>query len=259
MKGLHYCDRVSIIHDSDPRIKLPVFFVLQILIAQANWYCLGWAVLVLAMFTVMSKSRFSEILSPLPALWIVMLFIMVFRLFPVQTEQSAWWQGLRDGLQYCLQLALMFSITQVMLSTTRINDIRLTILFYLRPFPLRFRYAFSLLVSLVFLFIARIAEIATDQRLAAINRGWGRSLRGPRALLRMLKLQTRGLMIHCFTYASDLEIALRSRRLQLVPNKQALIVAGYRPEHSRPWHTLASLLISLALLSPFYILSFLTN
>jgi len=216
MTSFHFNQRNSILHQVDARIKLPLFLLVQCLTFGPSWFLCLASLLVLVALALLSKSTVLEIVSPMPALWWLFLFTLILRAFPFLPATSAWLNSMLEGIRYCLQIAVMTAYAQILLSTTKISELRSVLLQALFFLPKRIRHGVGLASGLVFGFVPVLFDASAQMREATRNRG----LTIKTSIFswwQVIRLQTSGLLVWSMKHASDTEQALYARYLDILP------------------------------------------
>jgi energy-coupling factor transporter transmembrane protein EcfT len=215
--AFHFVPGKYLTHRLDPRFKLAWFLAFQCLCIGTDWPFLMVAMAMIGILGWITRMPWYRILAPVPALLWLYGAIIVMRLFPWAPGTAAWYEQILLGIRYCLNLHVMIAFASIMLACTRIHDLQTGLLRLLRPFPVRFAWSVSLMLSLVFLFVPLLLDHLELRRMAIKNRGGHLGGFSLKRLIRLVRIEIFGLLEHAMIMTGDIEAALRIRQLDFVP------------------------------------------
>lgn len=143
LTGFHYRPGSSGLHRLDVRVKLALLALFSA--AGLHLSGAGLVLLGLPLLTAVLTSRALPALQPRELRWLGLLLALVFIARAVSAEGppvlalgpvAVSREGLADGLQVCLRLFFVFLMGAIFVATTRPNEVKAGVQWFLGPLPL---------------------------------------------------------------------------------------------------------------------------
>lgn len=226
---LNYKNCNTIFHKIDARIKLVfmIALIVSLFLPYGNLYnqltVTAFILILVSLFSLLSKSSFSSVLKSFKALWIMILFILIVNMFFVKNDDSMilftlFNRDIRIGpllkvLLIVSRITLVLMITNVLSSTTKPMDLTCALEFYLTPLKLikipisTFAMAISLSLRFIPAFSLQAERIKDAQASRGVDYKNGKFKTKIKALVSMLV----PLFVSAFSKSEQLAIAMESK------------------------------------------------
>ncbi len=188
---------------------------------------LGTLAVVIFTLMVISKTSFKAFIKSLSALWMMVIFLLIFMVFIPQTRNvetlhpiyvfsngyTIYWDGLLQCAHVVLRIVMMLALTLILTSTTSTMDINYGLEWYLKPLNLIKipTQIFTMIISIALRFIPTLLEYADRITKAQRSRGVEYNKGFIRAKLKSITTLIVPLLVSCFSIVDDLSYAMVAR------------------------------------------------